>query len=253
MSEVNPEEKLDVRNIQLDSIVANAWNPNEMDDETFNRLAEEIQSVGFLDPIQVVQMEDGTYRILGGEHRFHAVKILGWETIPAVVLSDEKWRDEDLQKFVTVRLNILRGKTNPAKMVELYDEMAEKYGEDALQGMFAYTDQDAWSDTLKMMGKAIKKSLPKDVSKRFDDAKGEIKTVDDLSNILNTLFAKYGNTLDKSFMVFAYGGKEHVYVEMDKDMAAKMKKIREFCVENERDINEVLSPAVAEAVRDLPT
>lgn len=40
-----------------------------------------------------------------------------------------------------------------------------------------------------------RESLPPEMRKEFDKAKEEIKTVDDLSLVLNRLFTKYGSTL----------------------------------------------------------
>jgi ParB family chromosome partitioning protein len=87
------KKKLEVVEIPIDKIVPNTWNPNVMDDETFNRLAEEIQDVGMIDPIQVVPIEgeEEKYMILGGEHRWRVMKVLGYETIPCIVLTDEKF------------------------------------------------------------------------------------------------------------------------------------------------------------------
>jgi uncharacterized ParB-like nuclease family protein len=113
-------EELNVGQIPLEQLRPNPWNPNEMDDAAFNRLAEELQDVGMIDPIQVVPMEDGLYRIIGGEHRYQVARTLGWKTLPCVVLSEARWKDEDLQKLVTVRLNVLRGKINPERMVSPY-------------------------------------------------------------------------------------------------------------------------------------
>lgn len=237
--------------IPLDEIVPNEWNPNTMNDVTFNRLVQEMQEVGFLDPIQVVQRTDGKYRILGGEHRYHGAKVLGWTKIQAIVLRGDKWEDEDLQKFVTVRLNVLRGKINPSRMAALYDEMATKYGAEALSDLMAYTDQSAWEKTLKEIGRGLKASLPSDLADKFDDIKNEIKTVDDLSHVLNELFTNYGSTLDKNFMVFTFGGQEHVYVVLDPDSKKSVTALTDYCTASGQDINSVIGPVTSEWVKKI--
>lgn len=245
-------DKLELQEIALDKLIPNEWNPNTQDDKTFNRLVEEISSVGFIEPIQVVPLDDGTFRILGGEHRFHAARVLGFDKVPCVLLSGARWKDVDLQKFVTVRLNILKGRLNPEKMAKLYSEMADKYGEDAIKNMFAYTDESSWNKLVQAIGKSLDKSgLPKEIKDKFKDVSKEIKTVDGLSTILNKLFTDYGNTLDKNFMVFTFGGKQHVYIAMSKDTKKSVDKIMEYCKKRNVDINDVIAPKLADAVPDV--
>jgi ParB/RepB/Spo0J family partition protein len=240
-----PLNKVVVQDVAIEDIEPNPWNPNEQDDVAFNRLTEELQTVGMIDPIQVVPMASGKYRILGGEHRYQAAKLLGWATIPCVILSEERWQDEDLQKLVTVRLNMLKGKLNPEKMATLYTEMAGKYGDQALQNLFAFTDTDAWEKLVKSITKGLKASLPKEIAEKFEEAAKEVKTVDDLSNILNHLFNKYGDTLKYSFMVFTFGGKDHIYVAMDKSTKSNMDKVLTYCKEEGIDLNKVIGPLSA--------
>lgn len=246
--------KVDVINsvlLPMDKIQQNEWNANEMDDKAFNRLVEEIQEVGMIDPIQVVALTDGTYRILGGAHRFMACQTLGLTEVPAVVLTDQKWHSEDLQKFVTLRLNSIRGKLNPKKMIALYEEMGQKYGEEQLQNLMGYTDQDQWAEIKKDIGKNIRKALPGNLGKKFDEVADEIKTVEDLSSVLNTLFTKYGSTLDQNFMVFTYGNLEHIYVSMDKETNKAARKIIKHCEDASLDINELLGKTIQQSAKEL--
>ena len=128
----------EIKSIPIGKIVPNSWNPQSMPEEEFARLCDEIASVGFTAPIQVVPLNDGTYRILGGEHRWRAAQANNYESIPCVLLSTEQWADIDLQKFVTVRMNAIQGKLNPEKFLVLYNEMTAKYGSDAIQGLMGF-------------------------------------------------------------------------------------------------------------------
>lgn len=248
----NTLNKVDVRQLALDKLVPNAWNPNAMDDKAFNRLTEELSTTGMIDPIQVIDMQDGLFRIIGGEHRYHAARMLGWDSIPCVVLSGPKWLDEDMQKLVTVRLNALRGKIDPTKMVKLYEEMSNKYGEEEVQRLFAYTDKGAWDSLVKDIGKGLVKSgLPKNMADKFDQAAKEVKTVDDLSRVLNELFSRYGSTLPQNFMVLTWGGREHIYIVLNKSMKASMDKVVKYCQVTGRDISEVLAPLTAVFAKHL--
>jgi hypothetical protein len=228
--------------IDVDDMEPVGWNPNEMNSEEFDMLVENIKEVGFIDYPQVVPMVDGSYRIIGGAHRWQAAKVLGLKKIPCVLLSHDRWTDEDLQKFVTVRLNTLHGRINPEKMVALHREMAAKYGDKAMRRLFAYTDKAGWQKIVKQMKQGMKSAgMPKQAQDKFEAAADDAKTVDDLGQVLNRLFNEYGDTLEYSFMVFAYGGKEHLYVAMSKRTKRIMDRVMEVSRNWGRDVNEVIA------------
>lgn len=230
---------------------ANAWNPNTMEQDDFNRLVKEIDEVGFIVPVQVIPTAEGRYRIIGGEHRVAAAVDLHLGAIPAMVLEGPQWEEEELQQLVTVRLNALTGKVSPDKMAILYNRMAKKYGEDALQNLFAYTDQHAWEKLVSGIKQGLSKAaLPKEKQKEFADKAKEAKTLKDLERILNELWSSYGDTVQLSFMVFTYGKREHFYVAMDKKTREAVKKIASHCKGHAKDINTVLGPAL-QAVADV--
>jgi ParB-like chromosome segregation protein Spo0J len=242
----------DLKYLPVDLLVPNSWNPQDQDEVTFQRLVDEVKpdSTGFIDVVQVVAMEDGTYRILGGEHRWMAAKAADIEEVPCIVLQGEKWKDEDLQKFVTVRLNTIRGKIDPEKFLKLYREMAEKYGTEALQGLMGYTDQKAFQRLVDGVKKGMRKSLPKDMSDEFEAKAKEAKTVEDLQKIIQTLFTKYGDTVKHSFMIFTHGKQEHIYITMDRKMVRAMTKVAEYCKLTGADINEFMAPITNEYMKE---
>lgn len=239
--------RVDLRHIPIDLITPNAWNPQGQDEVTFQRLVDEIRDVGFLDPLEVVPLDDGTYRIIGGEHRWQAAKVIGMDELPCSVLVDSKWQDEDLQKFVTVRLNVLKGKLDPEKFAKLYGEMARKYGAEALQQLMGYTDSKAFQKIVGDVKRGLKKGLPKDLQDEFDEKAKEAKTVEDLSNILQHLFAKHGDTVNMSFMVFTFGKQEHVYIQMNRETKKALDKVLAYCRHANEDINDFLAPLIEEA------
>lgn len=223
-------------------LVPNPWNPQTMDSESFNRLVDEIGQVGFIAPMQVVPLDDGTYRIIGGEHRWKAAQVAGLKEVPCLLLSQEQWKDADLQKFVTVRLNILQGRLDPTKFIDLYKEMTDKYGEESLQQLLGFTDKNAFQSLLKDVKKGMHKALPKALQKEFDDAAKQVQTVEDLSKIIQTMFTRYGDTVNQSFMVFSHGAKQHIYIAMTSGMKKAMDKVIEYCRNSGEDINDFMEP-----------
>lgn len=208
-------EGKEYRSIEIDKIEPNSWNINKMDDEEFNRLSKEIQEVGFITPIEVVQIDGDTekYRIIGGEHRWSVAKVLGFKEIDCTVLTDKKWKDEDLQKFVSIRLNIIKGKIDPERFIVLYEEMEKKYGSDSLKDLMGFTDDSAWGKLTSGIKDALKGSgLPEAVIDRFDEEIKELKTIDGLSSILNKIFNEHGDTIKYNFLSFSFGSKEGLFV-----------------------------------------
>lgn len=243
--------EFEIRDLPVESIRANVWNPNTMSESAFERLKEEIQTVGFLDPVQVVQTEDG-FMLLGGEHRWRAATAIGMTSIPAVILSGEKWNDQDLQKLVTVRLNVLKGKLDPGRMAQLYDEMAQKYGEEALQQLFAYTDTSAWNQTLTAIKKGLKQAgVPQKQIDQFEKDTKDVKTVENLGHILNELMAAHGDTLVQNFMVFAYGSKEHVYYAMSDDVRKSLRVVTNYLKATGEDMDVVVGDAIKQLAAEL--
>jgi len=226
------EKKLEAKieyipELDIGRVFPNSWNPNKMSDKAFNKLSKEIDESGFLEPIQVVPKSDGTYMILGGEHRYRVVKAKGFTTIPAVVLKDEKYQGDsvkatDALKFITMRLNVLRGRVDPSKFMSYYTDLVSRHDEAFMQDLMGVMEDDAWSKLLKQSKVDVKNAindvgdpeLKKKMLQEFDKVSDQIKTVDDLSNVLNKIFTSCGSTLDQGYMVFSYGGAEHIYVQL---------------------------------------
>lgn len=201
------ERRRSVEYIDIGLLDPSNWNPNMQTESVFNALTENIREIGMTEPLMVSPRGDGRYLIVSGQHRWEACKVLGYEQIPVYVMDEF---DDDKAKFQTVRMNVLKGKLDPVKFTKLYEEMALKYGGDITKQMMGMLDEKEF----QKLYVNVKKELPKELQKKLQDAKGEIKNVDDLSRILNEMFSKYGDTLKNNYMVFQYGGKTHVWVMM---------------------------------------
>jgi hypothetical protein len=237
--------------VPTEALEANAWNVQTQDDATFTRLREEIRKVGFLEPIQVLPKEEpDKYVILGGEHRWKAALAEGLTEVPVIVLTDAKWKDADLAKMVSVRVNILKGKIDNEKFAKLYSEMADKYGADALQEAFGFTNAKAFQKMLGEISKGLS-GLSKEVKKKFDESAKEAKTVEELTSILQELFAKYGDSTEQNFMIFTHGKRQHLYISMGHKLKASMEKLTEYCKVTKTDINEVFQPLAEDLVKRL--
>jgi hypothetical protein len=133
--------------------------------------------------------------------------------------------------------------------------MAEKFGKEAMQTMFGFTDTRAFQKLVGEMKRGVRQALPKQAQAEFDEKAKEARTVSDLSDIVQMLFAKYGDTIPKSFMVFTYGKQEHVYVQMNPKMKRALDKAINYCRESGDDINAFFAPvldaAAAKAAKEF--
>lgn len=249
-------ETLDIVRIEIDPnvLVGADWNPNEMEQAEFTLLKEQIVEVGFIDPPTVAEVEDDRgrsfYRIIGGHNRVQAAKELKIPKIPVDVLQGERWKDEDLQKLQTVRLNVLHGKTNPEKMVALYNEMATKYGASVTK-MLGYTTDHGLKKMIKSVQKDLAKTLSPELADQFKEQAKEARTVSDLEKILQRIMSESGDSAKHGFLVFSWGGKEHIYVNMSDKTREAMKRIVRATRDKKVDVNEVIEEAIVDAARGL--
>jgi len=229
----------EIRLIPIGLLVEADWNPQRMNDKEFNALVENLREVGQIDPLQVSPMPDGRFRVIGGNHRLQALRVLEYELVQCVICEDFS---EEFQKFQSVRLNVIHGKLDPEKFLRLYEEMAKKYGKNVVADLMKFTDQKALSTLIK----DVKDGLPPEMAKKLDEAKKEIKTVDDIGSVLNEIFSKHGNTLVRGYLVFSFGGKEHHYIEMDKQLLKRVEYLEELATVKGEQIAVIFNRVLAE-------
>lgn len=241
-----PKRVIDLKWISVDQIVPNPDNPNQEDEATFELLKDEIAEVGFIDPVQVVPIEDGMYMLLGGEHRWRAAKELGHDEIPCALLTDAAFQERDLRRFILVRLNVIKGKLDPEKFLRLYKELKEKYGEEPMQRLLGYSNSKEFQKMLGWVKRGLKDSLPKEMNADVEKALKETKTMADVGSVIQELFQKYGDTVAQSFMVFDYGKSKHVYVTLNAKSRRALDRLVDAWKMLKCDVNDQMLPVIEE-------
>jgi ParB/RepB/Spo0J family partition protein len=128
----------DYPSIPIDRIVPNPWNPNVESEFIYDRLKKSITEMGFIDPITVRELQDGTYQILNGEHRFRAAKELGIPEIPVLslgVISDT------IAQQITLVMTI-QGQEDNIKLAKMIKDLAGDVGMVKLSEILPYTHED---------------------------------------------------------------------------------------------------------------
>lgn len=212
--------------IPIEKIEPLKENVREMTDEEFNLLCMSIEEDGYIEPIQVVQYGDEPnekYRIVNGNHRFVALKdVFGVSEIPCIVIG-KNWDDEKFWSEV-FRLNSIRGDWNKVvagkKLWELREKLKEKYSDDEIKRKLGFAGDNTLFDKVF---KKIKKELPKNLADELEKRKEEIETIEDLSRVIHEIFRRHGETVQQHYLVFTYGGTEHMLIRADSDLWSNLK------------------------------
>ena len=122
-AELNEGNSDMVKDIDLDLIVENPYQPRKNFDETALReLSESIKRHGLIQPIIVIK-KDGGYMLIAGERRFRATKLLGESKIKAIVADIES---QSLRELALIE-NIQREDLNPIELANSYKELIDEY------------------------------------------------------------------------------------------------------------------------------
>lgn len=122
-AELNEGNSDMVKDIDLDLIIENPYQPRKNFDETALReLSESIKRHGLIQPIIVIE-KDGGYMLIAGERRFRATKLLGESKIKAIVADIE---NQSLRELALIE-NIQREDLNPIELANSYKELIDEY------------------------------------------------------------------------------------------------------------------------------
>lgn len=263
MSASTKTKKLLRLDLPLDLLVKNTRNPNKMSDREFDLLVDNLERTGFTDPIlcwpekldlvqAVVEATDKAslvatliesdlkFKIIGGHHRFDAAQYLGFDTVPCTIIMEPEF-DEEQSTFQTVRMNAIRGKLDPQKFFDLYNQLSSKYADDILQESFGFADEAEFKKLINQLAKTLPDAS---LQKKFKEAAAEVKTIEGLSKLLNEMFSKFGDTLPFGYMTFDYGGQRSVWLRCEKKTINALEVVGHLCVDNHRTMDDVIGGLV---------
>jgi len=245
-SDVEGLERSDLHifDIPLALLIEHEDNANKQDEAVFDEIVDRIRQEGFDEPIIVYPdlkagVATGKYRIASGHHRCRAAKLAGLLKVPGVIRTG--W-DEDRALIELVARNNLKGNTDPEQFTRNYNKLKEKYNEDELRRMMGLTGKKQFD----VLYNGVKKQLSPRQQKKLEEAKEDIRSVEDLSAVLNEIFREQGTKLDKSMVVFSFGGKEHIYVKVDKPTHARLKTMAEDCEGDGVEMGSVFARMIAD-------
>lgn len=126
------------REVPIDQLRPNPWNPNKQSEFIFERERASIKEFGFVDPVTVRRIPgvEG-YEIVDGEHRWRAAREEGYTTITLVDLGEIP---DSTAKRLTVVLNETRGEPDTNLMADLIKSLSVESVD--LLAVLPFTDQE---------------------------------------------------------------------------------------------------------------
>jgi len=114
-----------VRDIEISQISANPYQPRKsFEAEALQELSDSIVRHGLLQPIVVIEKDDG-YLLVAGERRLRAHKLANLETIKCVI-ADVDIDETKLRELALIE-NIQRENLNAIELANSYDELIQVY------------------------------------------------------------------------------------------------------------------------------
>jgi hypothetical protein len=113
----------EIKLVNADTISKNDWNPNNVSKKMQETIIDDIRQNGFIGEIVIQKYNERlnkTNVIINGEHRFEALKKLGQENIPVIILdiNDKK------AKTLSIRLNREHGELVPDKITDILNYLS---------------------------------------------------------------------------------------------------------------------------------
>lgn len=233
-----------VKDIDLDLIVENPYQPRKTFDETaLKELSESIKRHGLIQPIIVIK-KDGGYMLIAGERRFRATKLLGESKIKAIVADIES---QSLRELALIE-NIQREDLNPIELANSYKELIDEYKitQDALANII-HKSRVQITNTMRLLSlsaatqeyikegkltqghaKVIVGLEPSDEKMAVDTIIGQRLSVRETENLVknlkNKLSPKVALKLDKRYLEKLSNLKE-IFSKFDVPVKIKGKKI----------------------------
>lgn len=233
-----------VKDIDLDLIVENPYQPRKTFDETaLKELSESIKRHGLIQPIIVIK-KDGGYMLIAGERRFRATKLLGESKIKAIVADIES---QSLRELALIE-NIQREDLNPIELANSYKELIDEYKitQDALANII-HKSRVQITNTMRLLSlsaatqeyikegkltqghaKVIVGLEPSDEKMAVDTIIGQCLSVRETENLVknlkNKLPPKVALKLDKRYLEKLSNLKE-IFSKFDVPVKIKGKKI----------------------------
>jgi len=119
-----PPMTTEIANINLNEIIPGNNDRTRFDQAALMELADSIREHGLAQPITVRWLpETDCYQIVAGERRYRAVKMLGWDAIPAII----RELDDEATSAIMLAENIARADLDPIDEARAYQSRMDAF------------------------------------------------------------------------------------------------------------------------------
>ncbi|HDX6328586.1 TPA: ParB/RepB/Spo0J family partition protein, partial [Campylobacter fetus] len=189
-----------ISDIDIDKIIPNPFQPRKhFDQESLSELSASIEKHGLIQPIIVIKKGNG-YTLIAGERRLRATKLLGKDSIKAIVANLE---DQNLRELALIE-NIQRENLSPIELANSYKELIEEYKitQEALSNIIKKS-RTVITNTLRLL------SLDESTKRLIEDGKltqGHAKVIvgldkDDEKMVVDTIVGQRLNVRDTENLI----------------------------------------------------
>ncbi|WP_162165231.1 ParB/RepB/Spo0J family partition protein [Campylobacter fetus] len=189
-----------IADIDIDKIIPNPFQPRKhFDQEALVELSASIEKHGLIQPIIVIKKGNG-YTLIAGERRLRATKLLGKDSIKAIVANLE---DQNLRELALIE-NIQRENLSPIELANSYKELIEEYKitQEALSNIIKKS-RTVITNTLRLL------SLDESTKRLIEDGKltqGHAKVIvgldkDDEKMVVDTIVGQRLNVRDTENLI----------------------------------------------------
>ena len=276
-------EKWEVaRLVPIELLVPTYWNANEMPEEEFEALVDEIDRGHFDEPCQIVPIfsgeNKGKFWIIGGEHRYKACLLLKKTTVPCVIKEHLDVKDEEELMRWSVRRNHIRGRLNAEKYAQIEARYSKKKmlaAEAARKAMMVKGENlkrlrkhtavvSNEDDDTEKGGRAPKKVSEKERTaspeekreKRAKDKPAYLQSTEERQKLLANLrvleqeILLKSETIEQGYLFFGQGGYDHLVVEEEPHLYKLVEQMVAICKRDSAKINEFLASAISKEIRE---
>ena len=195
-------DKVTVLYININSLKENPYQPRmEIDEDSIKELAESIEKNGLLQPISVYEYEKDKYYIIAGHRRVEAHRLLGKNTIRAIV-SREESNIELAEKSIVE--NLQRKDLNILELAIAVDKYRKEFGKTIEESAEKFgKTKDYVSRLLKVL------ELPEEILEdlRKNKSTKDVKALADINSLSKKLATpEFDKDKLKELQIFLYFG-----------------------------------------------